>query len=606
MSAFAVLFTPFALPDFETFDRVMQLMSHRGPDGYDNMKRSNVIFGHWHFWVTPEEQGERQPITKMDAPFTIVFDGRIDNREEIFDRLSVISPERGAISDASLILMAYERWREDGFKYFVGEFALVIFDERQNKLICARDPLGERTLFYATHGARTVIASEPWAVANASHPVLNERSAIHYLAIQGLENNETMFEDVYEIPPAHVMTILGTNCSFTCYWYPELDRKIRYKNDTEYGEQFLDILSQSVCSRTRSITPLGALVSGGLDSPSVVAIAAEELSPRSLTTFTHVFDEESLQVCDERKYVNEMAERFCLRSIQIPCDDAWVLKEWQKLPVNPSHPDINAYRWMKEREYGRVHDEGIRVLLTGSFGDTLYASGIEWLVDLLAEGKIGQAVQEILWLLRYAGWRRNRRAGYFQTAVKYLFERLPFVNRFAHNSPWPVWLSQYAMSHILEGKPVVHPEMKRAETLLESWIANHQAIEACYASHHQVELRYPYRDRRLVEFVLALPAYQLHYHGMYKHIIRSVMKGKLPESIRTRQDITSLTPFFLFGMKKEEENIKQNMRDINAPWRPFIDSDWANSYNGVDQHAPVTIPWLLISYSRWARTVFAN
>ena len=171
VSAFAVIceFSDSnALGHPRAFDRVMERLSHRGPDGSNVSSAHSIKMGYWHFWTTPEEIGEYQPLKLNDLPFRIVFDGRIDNREELFTMLSISSTEGKTLSDAALTLRAYAHWGEDCFKNFVGEFALVIFNEQLNEIVAVRDHLGDRTLFYAFFGTQLVIASEPWAVAGAS------------------------------------------------------------------------------------------------------------------------------------------------------------------------------------------------------------------------------------------------------------------------------------------------------------------------------------------------------------------------------------------------------------------------------------------------------
>ena len=213
MSAFAVIYERSnTTGDPAVYNRIMERLSHRGPDGSDIVSAGNVTMGHWHFWTTPEEVGERQPLELKGSPFKIVLDGRIDNREELFTKLNISPAEGKSLSDASLVLHAYAFWGEDCFKQFVGEFALVIFDEQKNELICARDHLGDRTLFYSDYGSQFVIASEPWAVVGVSltKPELNESAIAHYFALKATEDGQTFFNNVYELLPAHTITITST------------------------------------------------------------------------------------------------------------------------------------------------------------------------------------------------------------------------------------------------------------------------------------------------------------------------------------------------------------------------------------------------------------
>ncbi len=180
-----------------------------------------------------------------------------------------------------------------------------------------RDALGDRTLFYAFDGTRLVIASEPWAVAGAMQyrPELNESAVAHYFALKATEDGQTLFKNVYELLPAHVMVVNASGQRTWRYWQPDLSKRLRGKSDEEYAEQFRSLLEESVRCRMRSTTPVGVLMSGGLDSTSVACLAARMLAPQPLTTISYVFDE--LTDCDERQYIEAVKAQWGIRSIQI-------------------------------------------------------------------------------------------------------------------------------------------------------------------------------------------------------------------------------------------------------------------------------------------------
>ena len=155
-----------------------------------------IAMGHWHFWTMPEEVGERQPIKISVLPSTIVMDGRLDNRSELIHRLGIPMGEASQLSDATLALKAYAKWGEDYVNFFIGDFAIVVYDERDHKLICSRDPLGDRTLFYTILGNLVVIASEPRAIVDGLNlPVeFDDRALAHFFALRFPADGQTLFE----------------------------------------------------------------------------------------------------------------------------------------------------------------------------------------------------------------------------------------------------------------------------------------------------------------------------------------------------------------------------------------------------------------------------
>jgi len=587
----------------------MQRLKHRGPDGRDVWLKDNVALGHWHFWTTPEEAEERQPLVLDGLPFTIVLDGRLDNRPELISKLNINPAEASLLSDASLILRAYAYWGEHCFEHFIGEYALVIFDQRRNQLVCARDALGDRTLFYAIHGTRTVIASEPWAAANAdgSSVELNESAVAHYFALTVPEDGQTLFKSIHELLPAHVMLVNTFGERHWRYWQtdPSTLHKRGQRSDIEYAEEFRFLLEQSVHCRLRSTTPVGVLMSGGLDSPSAASLAAREIAPQPLTTISYVFDQ--LTDCDEREYIKTMVERWGINSIQIPCDDAWPLKDWKNWPLNPNQPEGNVYRLLKERAYKRAQDEGLRVLLSGGFGDHLYITGQDWLADLILDGRFMDVGRELRLQIQNKGLQQTLAAGYFRRAARRVLNAIPGGRHIHRKRTEAAWLTTFSIDHLLKSKSEIAPGFERYSALLGMRTAQDSSREGFNANRYTLELRDPYRDRRLVEYVLTLPAYQLYYNGSYKHILRSAMQGILPEAIRTRRQRTSLITLFMRGLEREKEVLMNCFQNPDADWRKFVRADWLlkrwNTQVTPNMDGPeLMVRWLCISYASWYKS----
>lgn len=585
-------------------ERVMDRLSHRGPDGRDVKVDGHVAMGHWHFWTTPEEVGETQPLELPGLPFTIVLDGRLDNRSGLLDELSVRTQESEQLSDAALILQAYERWGEHCFEHFIGEFAVVIFNKQSSELICARDALGDRTLFYSIKGTRLVIASEPWAVAGADNsPVeLDERAAAHYFALKATEDGQTLFKNIFELLPAHVMVHSRSGSRTWRYWQPDPSTRLRGRSDIEYAEEFRSLLEESVRCRMRSTTPVGVLMSGGLDSTSVACLAARMIEPERLTTISYVFDE--LPDCDERKYIQMVKDRWQINSIQIPCDDAWPWKDWEHWPQNPNRPEGNPYRLIKERAYDRAKQEGLRVLLTGGFGDHLYSAGKDWLADMVYEGRLLEAYRELNLYLRYNGFRWTLQSGFLQGVVRRLINPRSNARVLHRRSTPPKWLTPFSAGMVNVGGATQDPTSMRHVTLLGKSASASSSAEIYNASCHSLELRHPYRDLRLIEFILKLPAYQLYNRGLYKHILRTAMQNILPDAIRTRTQQTSLVSLYSRGIDKEKNSIQFDFQDITARWRKYVRSEWiVNRWCmpvTVDTDGPeALVGWLCTSFSKW-------
>ena len=607
LSGFVVVYERFDTPvDPYVFERVMGRLSHRGPDGCDVYLDGHIAMGHWHFWTTPEEVGEKQPISLPGMPFRIVFDGRLDNRPELLSHLGFDS-SRGKISDATLALSAYEHWGEKCFEHFIGEYSLVIYDQCNGELLCARDALGDRSLFYSIKGTRVVIASEPWAVAGAesSKPELDDVRTAHYFASSMPVDGRTFFKGITEVMPAQAVVFSASGERKRTYWEPDASSPLFGRSDQEYAEEFRFLLEQSIRCQMRSSTPVGVLMSGGLDSTSVASLAARMITPDPLTTISYIFDE--LVQCDERYYINLMRNQWGIHSIQIPCDDAWTFKGWETWPHSYNQPEGTVYRINKERAYARAQDEGIRVILTGAVGDALYAPGVEWLSDMVLQGRLNDAVQQLKLNIRNKGWEKIRRGGYVRIAVRRLVESIfPFTKKIILRPESKPWLSTSTEKFLSASeKKCLTGRLQRYSLLLSLEYASGCSREVFTTSRHTVELRHPYRDRRLLEFILRLPAYQLYFDSRYKHILRVAMEGILPEDIRSRIQPTSWRPLLNRGLEREFRLLDYFIQNPDPCWLPYIDANWLIKHwdgdylSNMSDDKVLLVFWLCISFSAW-------
>ncbi len=603
MSGFLCIFHRDRAPaDPRVAQRMLATLDHRGSDGADLTTLSHVVLGHQHFWTTPEEVGERQPLSGKEGSLTLVFDGRLDNRADLLQALNCQDP---TLSDARLILYAYERWGTDCVKHLLGPFAFALYDHTQRAAFCARDALGDRTLYYYLDARVVVVASEEQAILQ--YPTVttrvNESRLASYFALEHPTDGSTFFTDVTELLPAHILRVGEDDHRTWRYWDVDARRRVRYQTDEEYGEHFHALLDESVACRLRTSAPAAVMMSGGLDSTSVAALASLHLRQHfpavQLCTISYVFDE--LTSCDERWFMEAMTTRYHTEAIQFPGDDGWPLCDVDTWPLNPNTPEDNLYRRLLERVYRIAHERGTRTILTGGFGDDLYAAGARyWLADLLKEGRVHQAVRESVWELRRYGFHRLARRNLLPLLGWHWLRKLRPRTR-------PTWLTTEAQALLPESDswPVSAATAARPEqhqTILGLRGGYDIAAETVHTSRAGVELRLPYRDRRLVEFMLAIPAHQLYRHGLYKHVLRMGMRGVLPERIRRRRHPTSLTPLFVRGIvERERDTVRRLIANPACEWPRYVRSDWLQRVPPGARASEMEelILWLCVCFERW-------
>ncbi|MBN1400970.1 MAG: hypothetical protein JXA74_09035 [Anaerolineae bacterium] len=578
-----------------------------------------VGLGHQHFWTTPEEVGERQPVQADGGCVTLCFDGRLDNRDELFGALGPARPEGQALSDAELVACAYGRWGERLCEHLLGPFALALYDAHSRCVLLGRDALGDRTLFYNLTPAHLIVGSEEGAVL--AHPevsaALDEATLASFFAVRDPAAGGSFYAQVNELSPAHCLLVDAEGARSWRYWTPDLGARLAYPSDEGYAEHFRELLTASVRCRLRSSTPVAVMMSGGLDSPSVAALAALQITEKAgggLRTISFVFDE--LAACDEREYIQAVHAQYGTEAAYVPGDDAWPLSDVDSCWQAADRPDGNPYRGLKRRVYTRASQGGTRVLLSGGFSDHMYSGAEHWLADLLGEGRWAKAVRELFRYAGHQGLRGTLRSATLRHALRPWGSALGLMDRNnAWAKPWPGWLTPDATDRLDQigvgsdsGLRARRPEQFRG--MLGSRAASSAAGEIGHVNRAGAELRYPFRDRRLVQFMLSIPAHQLFNRGLYKYILRNAMRGILPELLRGRGQATSLLPLFVRGIyEREREAVERLLRGPGGRWSDFVRSDWLwdtlnKGYaapqkvsDGLDQ----VVLWRCISFELWQR-----
>ena len=261
-------------------EKMTSAMAHRGPDGINHWVKGSVALGQCMLRTTPESLEEHQPLTNEDESLVLVMDGRVDNWEELRRELL----ERGAVlrnrSDAELVLRAYEVWGEECPDRIIGEFVLFIWDARQRRLFGARDAAGTRHFYYHANNGWFGFASEIKGLLALERiePRLNESRLLDYLVVQFDRDDEvgTFYQDINRMPAGHAMRATERGSRAWRYWSPGSLPAMAFGSLDECAEGFLGQLRIAVKCRLRSVGPVGAMLSGGLDSSAIVGLISKE------------------------------------------------------------------------------------------------------------------------------------------------------------------------------------------------------------------------------------------------------------------------------------------------------------------------------------------
>jgi len=529
----------------ETLGPMAAAMSFWGPDGHGQWCGDGVGLGHLMLHVTPESLHERLPASIRVAPYLVITaDARIDNRDEIFDALGVPAPGRDQTPDSSLILLAYERWGSGCVKRLLGDFVFAIWDGRERKLFCARDPFGCLPFVYYYDGKRFIFASDIKGVlARMEAPKLNEPMIAAYLQMKTYhaEKRLTFFEEIVKLPPAHTLTLTSAGVQLSRYWSPEDAPEVRLATDADYAEQMRILFEDSVECRLRSAFPIGSHLSGGLDSSTISIAAARSLRAHGcqLEVFSWVPPPQPGVSApeDEHKRIDAVCRQEDLRCQYLPPTKAGFLEWFQKdITVEP----LEMMAWEASVQ-ASAESGGVRTMLSGWGGDEAVSSHASTYIAAYVKDRDWPTFRDEVRRRLNTGsrpWSKFRRAAgvLFGVAVPHLPDFL--YSLIAKESIFlehrvPCIRSGFGRLYEAEFRELRGPAWRSLPgvraTMCHQLQFGHQQRRlehwACSGARHRIVYRYPLLDRRLIEFTLGVPAACGQGRSLFRRATGSLLPG---------------------------------------------------------------------------------
>jgi asparagine synthase (glutamine-hydrolysing) len=534
-------------------DRMGNTLAHRGPDHTGTWTGGSVGLGGCLLRTTPESRTERIPVTNASGDVTVTADARIDNRDELIAALDLRDRARDGITDSELILAAYQEWGDECPGKLLGDFAFAVHDRRRDRLFLARDPMGVRPLcwhdsprgFAFASGIRAILQLD-WVPRD-----IDETRIADHLVPQFDDTAITFYRGISRLSPGHRMSIRGPGARPERYWALDPEREIRLGSDDEYAEAFRDLFIDAVRRRLRSDGPVSALLSGGLDSSAIVCSARDVLkgSDRTIHTFSAIFP--SLQEADPRinedPYIKAVIGMGGVQGHFVEADGLSPLLDilWkgdEAIPAPNLYMDLALTR--------AVRDNGSRIVLSGWDGDSTVSHGLEFLAELARTGRwirLGREARGLSRRLdsRSASTRRILWEFGFRYTVPDSARRIwrRVRGRPIHDVLGPV-NPEFATRIGLDQR--IRELSDTGPTPLRSARVTHMRSVASglltyglelldkVTSGCSIEQRYPFCDRRLVEFCLALPASQKLRDGWSRAVLRRAMAPLFPQEVNAR------------------------------------------------------------------------
>jgi asparagine synthase (glutamine-hydrolysing) len=496
-----------------------------------------------------------------DRRQSLVCIARLDNRPELYDGLDIPLAQASCQPDSVLMQKAYLRWGADFADHLIGDYSCALWDADKQKLYLVRSPVGGRPLFYHVTDNHFAFASSPRALFALSHVrrELDFQRIADYLAMAPAEPGSSFFRGIRRLLPGHMLTVSRGAVDIRRFWQPELRSEIRYASDDEYVDEFNALFERVVSDQMRSGSPVGVMMSGGLDSASVAALAAIRCRAegKRLATFTevprHGFDGKIVpgRYADETALVRLMADRYDNLDLNfIRTDNRLYLDDLDRYFAAAHMPFRSATnRTWYEEILQQAAAQGVRVLLTGACGNlTISRDGSGLLPNLVRAGRWWQAYREAKALCGHSAMRTLTARGIKPLLSSSLVSVVQRMRNFrTEASGSDSWQSYSAINPAFARAQRVgeragdkgfdflfrmDPNVREAYgKLLPIVTMNGNDSNHAYRQIFGVDVRDPTADSRIVEFCLRLPEEQYLKGGVSRRLIRRAMEHRLPREI---------------------------------------------------------------------------
>lgn len=558
-----------------------------------------VAVGRTLYRTLPEDRYDRQPLQVAEGSAVLVADLRLDNRSELIADLRLDSSAT-IMADSDILARAWEAWGETCVHRLIGDFAFVVWDSRRETLFGARDALGRRPLFY--HHARgfAAVASMPKGllalpdIPRAINPDMLG-AFLAKLPVAGADNpfgGDSFYQGIHRLPAGCTLAITREGARIARYWSADDIPPVRRARDADYLEEAKSLFDQAVAARLRSDGAIGAHLSSGLDSGSVVAAAARLLGARGqgLTAFTAVpRDGEDIafregRFADEGPLAAQVAARYGnVEHVRVPYPMISLLEPMERALAAVDEPVRNPCNLAWIEAIGReARARDVRVMLEASLGNaTISHGGYERLHELARKGRLLRWLGDLAGTIGRPRAMAQLRLSLLWTLPPRLRDRLLLLDGRGRvpvsvRSP----LSPAAAIEFDEGIAARLHDWKSARDQQDSRariiaFADSGTIGAGTLAQHGFELRDPTADIRLVRFCLGLPLDQFHRGGQGRSLVRRMMRGSLPDEVLDKHSKGLQAVGWLRNMHHDRAAILEEVRAMrhNALGARLLDLD---------------------------------
>ena len=569
--------------DVEQLDRkvirdMIHILRHRGPDGEGIFSDSNVILGHVRLSIIDVE-GSKQPLANENKSIWTTFNGEIYNYSELRKMLTARGHRFKTDGDTETLVHLYEEYGEEMVHHLQGMFAFAIWDKQKRLLLLVRDRLGIKPLYYCRKGNNFIFASEPKAFFQ--HPDIDASPDVegiwHYLTYRSVPAPGTLFQGIAKVRPGYMMVVTQNGCTEKCYWDVPLNSEhskslFKDKKAEDVTEEVESLLMKSVKRRLISDVPLGAFLSGGVDSSLVVAMMTR-ITGTAVRTYSVGFRNFA---SSELPYARIVADRYKTDHHELMLEEDCFVEHLEKLTCLRDSPlsepaDVPLYLLAK------MASRDVKVLLSGEGGDELFGGYPKCAYDRFAP--LINIWPDVL--IRLAGDLLPARFRRVEVALRSLCEK-------DRADRWAQWFSPFTKreklnlvncSNSWENPTKQYVERSRQCAPLDAmlytdcklWLPDNlldRGDRMTMAA--SVECRVPFLDHELVEFAFSLPISVKVRGFTRKWQVKQIALKYLPDSIVNRHKVGFSVPLTQWFRGKLRDMCYDRICQINGLLRDFL------------------------------------
>jgi asparagine synthase (glutamine-hydrolysing) len=553
------------------------VLSKRGPDGGMEIISDTVGMVYRAFHTNKESRLERQPLHSSTGQI-LTWDGRLDNREDLIGRLNLNGGSNR--TDVALVMAAWQEWKIDFLVQLVGDFALSFYDPATRTLLLARDPFGTRPLYYHINDKSIIWSTEIEALfAVGSIPLEVDDNYIARYLVTEQEPGTTPYKGIQGIPPGSVVIVRGPQTEMRRYWMPNVDRKIIYKNDADYEEEFRRLLHEAVRVRLRADAPVWSELSGGLDSSSIVCLADQILEAGDAYTpglNTISYYSQSSPTTRESEFIQCVEEHRGRKTTYVNDDLYWLrfptFEERAFSIPTQLHCVAGRYSHLAKE----MNRSASRVLLTGIGGDHLLWS------EVITSPELADMLRGLKLIRLHRGlkaWSNASQRPYLEMLWRgAILFNLPQSLRKRQCIRKAPWINQVFINRMNIRDQLFNRQNGRGfdrPSDIQQWYYLMSVISIVSTGfiNEQVhaDISHPFLHRPLVEFMLAVPFDQKLRPGETRSVMRRAMAGILPEKIRLRKTKGGADEALFRALAREWSTIDEMFVNSRACMRGYVE-----------------------------------